>query len=208
MVSAAGETPDGAPHEEPSAQALGTPGVSGGWDDGRKETSWPSVMGRMLGDDSWHMSPLGPASPHLSHGVPPRPFLQHIWRLEGAPPANHRRTEGFRPRGWGPATLCSERTALKVSASEVCSGHSASGRVDSPPRLHDRWGGLGVGLCVGTPRTPRQGGRHSGEPSASRSRCADTGGSLWEERGPGQCGDAAQVMGREPSRLGGYQSLQ
>lgn len=52
-------------------QALGTPGVSGGWDDGRKETSWPSAMGRMLGDDSWPVSPPGPASPHLSHGVPP-----------------------------------------------------------------------------------------------------------------------------------------
>lgn len=51
VVSVAGEAPDGVPHEEASAQALGTPGVSGGWDDGRK-TSWPSVMGRMLRDDS------------------------------------------------------------------------------------------------------------------------------------------------------------
>ena len=29
-----------------------------------------------------------------------------------------------------------------------------------------------------------------------------------ESGGSGQCGDAAQVMGREPSRLGRYQSLQ
>lgn len=35
-----GKAPDGVPHEEPSAQALGRLGSLRGWDDGRKETSW------------------------------------------------------------------------------------------------------------------------------------------------------------------------
>lgn len=102
-------------------------------------------------------------APSESWGAPPRPLLQHIWRLEGAPPANHRRFEGFRPRGWGPATLRSERTTLKVSASEVCSGHSASGRVDSPPHLHDRWGGAGGGsVCGHPPQLPAEVGGTQG----------------------------------------------
>lgn len=66
-----GKAPDGVPHEEPSAQALGTPGVSRGWDDGRKETSWPSVMGRMLGDDSLPGALSGARlAPSESRGAP------------------------------------------------------------------------------------------------------------------------------------------
>ena len=165
MDSVAGEAPAGPPHKEPSAQPLGTPRVSGGCDDERKEDQLAVGAGRMLSDESWPGVPSGARLARPESRGAPRPRLQHIRRLEGAPPANHGCAAGFRAVGWGPAKPCSRRTALHVSAFEACSGHSASGRVDSPSR---------------------RGGWHSGELSASRSRGGETGergaGSVWRTR--------------------------
>lgn len=71
------------PRKEPSAQPLGSLRVSGGWDDGRKEDQLVVGAGRMLGDESWPGVPSRPASPGLSHGVPPAPASSTSGGLRG-----------------------------------------------------------------------------------------------------------------------------